>query len=82
MTSNVSAAQEAALVASASAGDQDAIGELYNRYFDRVYDFVHRLMRDADEAADVVQEVFVKAMSSMSSLIKSDRFRSWLFSIA
>ena len=82
MASDVSATQESALVACASAGDRDAMAELYNRYFDRVYDFVHRMMRDADEAADVVQDVFLKAMSSMSSLEKGERFRSWLFSIA
>jgi RNA polymerase sigma factor (sigma-70 family) len=74
--------QEAVLVARASDGDRDAMAELYDRYFDRIYDFVHRMMRDADETADLVQDVFMKAMSSMGSLRKGERFRSWLFSIA
>lgn len=75
-------AQEVALVARASGGDRDAMAKLYDRYFDRIYDFVHRMMRDADETADVVQDVFMKAMSAMGSLKKGERFRSWLFSIA
>ncbi len=82
MASDESVAQEATLVARASSGDRDAMAELYDRYFDRIYDFVHRMMRDADETADVVQDVFMKAMSSMGSLRKRERFRSWLFSIA
>jgi RNA polymerase sigma factor (sigma-70 family) len=76
------AAGEEALVARASSGDRDAMAELYNRHFDGVYDFVRRTMRDADEAADVVQDVFLKAMTAIRSLKKGDRFRSWLFSIA
>jgi RNA polymerase sigma factor (sigma-70 family) len=75
-------AGEEALVARASKGDRDAMAELYNRHFDGVYDFVRRMMRDADEAADVVQDVFLKAMTAMGSLKKGERFRSWLFSIA
>lgn len=75
-------AGEEALVARASSGDRDAMAELYNRHFDGVYDFVRRMMRDADEAADVVQDVFLKAMTAMGSLKKGERFRSWLFSIA
>lgn len=73
---------EATLVSRAAAGDRDAMGELYNRHFDGVYDFVRRLVRDADEAADVVQDVFVKAMSSLGTLRNEERFRTWLFSIA
>ena len=73
---------EATVVSRAAAGDRDAMGELYNRHFDEVYDFVRRLMRDADEAADVVQDVFVKAMTSLGTLREESRFRTWLFSIA
>lgn len=75
-------AEEATLVARASRGDRDAMAELYSRHFDGVYDFVRRMVRDADEAADVVQDVFLKAMTAMGSLKKGERFRSWLFSIA
>src|SRR3990170_3596227 len=82
MASDVSATQDSALVAGASAGDRDAMAELYNRHFDGVYDFVRRMMRDADEAADVVQDVFLKAMTAIGSLKKGERFRPWLFSIA
>lgn len=82
MTTGEMVADEGALVARASSGDRDAMAELYNRHFDGVYDFVRRMVRDADEAADVVQDVFVKAMTAMGSLKKGERFRSWLFSIA
>src|SRR4030042_2745990 len=75
-------AEEGALVARASRGDRDAMAELYNRHFAGVLRFVRRMMRDADEAADIVQDVFLKAMTAMGSLKKGERFRPWLFSIA
>jgi RNA polymerase sigma factor (sigma-70 family) len=74
--------RDAELVERAAAGNREAMAELYSRHFDSVYDFLRRMMRDADEAADVTQDVFVKAMTSLSTLKKSDRFRTWLFSIA
>ena len=38
-----------------AAGDADAFAALYERYFDRLFDFVLRTVRDRDIAADVVQ---------------------------
>ena len=44
---------DALLVSRAMAGDLDSFGQLYDRYFTRIYDFAWRILRDADEAADV-----------------------------
>jgi len=73
---------DGALVARSLRGESEAFGDLYNRYFPAVYDFLHRTMRNAEEAADVTQETFLRAMESLGSLANPAAFKSWLFSIA
>jgi RNA polymerase sigma factor (sigma-70 family) len=73
---------DALLVGRAQGGDLDAFGQLYDRYFNRIYDFCWRILRDAEEAGDVSQDVFLKAMQNLSGLTKAASFKSWLFTIA
>jgi RNA polymerase sigma factor (sigma-70 family) len=70
------------LVSRAVGGDLDSFGQLYDRFFSRVYDFCWRILRDADEAADATQDVFMKAMNGLPSLARAASFKSWLFTIA
>jgi RNA polymerase sigma factor (sigma-70 family) len=74
--------EDGLLVSRAIGGDLDSFGELYDRYFNRIYDFCWRILRDADEAADATQDVFMKAMNGLPSLAKAHSFKSWLFTIA
>ncbi len=73
---------DALLVSRAKAGDLDAFGQLYDRYFNNIYDFSWRILRNSEEAADVTQDVFMKAMQNLSGLTKAASFKSWLFTIA
>ena len=73
---------DALLVSRAMAGDLDSFGQLYDSYFSRIYDFAWRILRDSDEAADVTQDVFMKAMQALPTLTKATSFKSWLFTIA
>lgn len=66
----------------AARGDGDAFAELYDRHFDRVYDFVLRMVRDADEAADIAQETFLRAMKALKPGEKEASFSTWVFTIA
>lgn len=70
------------LVLQAQSGDQYAFAELYDRYFDRVYDFLTRMMRNRSEAEDVTQDTFIRAMNSLERLDNPSSFKSWLFTIA
>ena len=74
--------EDATLVRQAQAGDREAFAQLYDRYFERVYDFVRRTLRNEADAADVTQEVFIKAMGSVGTLSNPTVFKSWLFTIA
>ena len=70
------------LAARARKGDLDSFGQLYDRYFHRVYDFAWRVLRDADAAAAVSQDVFAHAAAGLTSIPRSMSFKSWLFAIA
>lgn len=53
------------------AGDQAAFTEIYNRHWRLIYAHVYKLLRDEEEAKDVVQEVFGNLWLKASA-IKSD----------
>ena len=52
-------------VARAKSGDMDAIHFLYLRYKDNVYGYVLSILRDAHEAEDATQTVFMKLISAI-----------------
>lgn len=64
--------------------DADALGRLYERYYDRIFRFcVHRLFY-REIAEDVTSSVFLQVAEKISSFpgkTKGD-FRNWLYAIA
>lgn len=73
---------DAELVGLAQNGHQEAFAELYDRYFDRIFDFLSRMMRNRAEAEDVAQDTFIRAIRSIDRLESGNKFKSWLFTIA
>lgn len=49
--------------------------------FDRLYNFAHWLTRNRDEAEDLVQETYVKALKGFSSFEPGTNFKAWTFRI-
>ncbi|MCE5322305.1 RNA polymerase sigma factor [bacterium] len=70
------------LVAAAKRGDLDAFGVLFEMNKNAVYAFVHKSIGHAQDAEDIVQEVFFRAWKSISSLRSETKFLSWLYRIA
>ncbi len=70
------------LVDAARRGDREAFAELYQRYFNAVFDFVTRMTRDREEAADIAQDTFIKAFERLQTLENGERFKTWVFTIA
>jgi len=62
-------------------GDEQAFGELYEQYRPRVYRFAFKLLRDRDQAEDIVQDTFLKARKSIQTLNQNHSLVSWLFAI-
>jgi len=66
----------------AALGDREAFGVLYERYSSRVYDFLLRMVGDPDEASDLMQETFLRAMRALSTEEKGAAFLTWALTIA
>jgi len=70
------------LVTRFQAGDPDAFAILYNRYYERVYSYLRVMLRDAYEAEDAAQQVFVKLLEALPRYERRDRpFRAWFMTI-
>jgi RNA polymerase sigma-70 factor (ECF subfamily) len=62
-------------------GDQAAFGELVRRYQRQAVAVSYRLLGRADDAADVVQDAFLRAHRSLATLEQRARFGPWLMRI-
>lgn len=71
----------AELVALAAAGDHGAFAELVRRHHREVYALAFRLCSDADLAADVTQETFIRAWRSLPRFRGEAALSTWLYRI-
>lgn len=74
-------ARDGALIARVRADDPDAFGELYDVWFDRVYNVVLRIVRDRETAAEVTQDAFLSAWRKLDGLEDPASFGGWLLRI-
>ncbi|MBI3407953.1 MAG: sigma-70 family RNA polymerase sigma factor [Planctomycetes bacterium] len=63
-------------------GRTEAFGGLVERYHERLYNTVLRLLDHAEDARDVVQEAFLSAYQSLESFKGDSQFFTWLYRIA
>ncbi len=49
--------------------------------FERLYNFAHWLTQDRQEAEDLVQETYVKALKGFRSFQPGTNFRAWIYQI-
>ncbi len=68
----------AELVRAAQAGDRDAFGELFERYRSGIVALAMRRVRNADEAEELAQDVFIQAMQKIDQLRVPEAFGGWL----
>ena len=66
------------LVRKAQAGDARAFEEVYRRTVDRVYALCLRMAGDGDDAAELVQDVFVRVWERLGSFRGESLFTTWL----
>jgi RNA polymerase sigma-70 factor (ECF subfamily) len=74
--------EETALVARARAGDQEAFGILVRLHQRQIYSLALRMLRNADEASEATQEVFLSAWQGLQGFRGDARFATWLYRIA
>jgi RNA polymerase sigma-70 factor (ECF subfamily) len=71
------------VLGNASQGDKDAFGMLYERYVDRIFNYIYYRTGNVDDAEDLTARVFQRAMKHIVSY--TDRgvpFSAWLYRIA
>jgi RNA polymerase sigma-70 factor (ECF subfamily) len=73
---------DAALMLRVSQGDTAAFTELVEKYKQPVMNLAYRTLRDATEAEDLAQNVFVQVFKSASRYKSTAKFSTWLFTIA
>jgi len=74
---------EERLLIEAAQKDPRRFGDLYERYFMRVYAYVARRVRDRHETEDLTSEVFHRALANLDRFEwRGAPFAAWLFRIA
>jgi len=63
-------------------GDERAFEVLFDRYRDRIFGYLRRLVADHALAEEIFQEVFLQLFRRASRFDASRSFRSWFFSLA
>jgi RNA polymerase sigma-70 factor, ECF subfamily len=69
------------LVEAARAGDREAFRTLFERYNRRAYALAVGIVRQPDDALDVVQEAFIKAHKHLDHFEGTSSFYTWLYRI-
>jgi RNA polymerase sigma-70 factor (ECF subfamily) len=72
---------DAALMLRVKQGDTEAFAQLVDKYKQPVMNVVYRMLRDATEAEDVAQNVFVQVYKSADRYKIAAKFSTWLFTI-
>ncbi|MDD4891702.1 MAG: sigma-70 family RNA polymerase sigma factor [Phycisphaerae bacterium] len=70
------------LVSRCQDGDMTAFEGLVERYQDRVYNLVFRLSGRHEDAQDITQDVFLRALEHIADFRRQAQVYTWLFRIA
>jgi RNA polymerase sigma-70 factor, ECF subfamily len=72
---------DATTISRAKLGDIDAFTAIVEGYYQRCLRFARSMLRNADDAEDVVQDTFVRLYRALPRYEERQRFESWLFQI-
>jgi RNA polymerase sigma factor (sigma-70 family) len=72
---------DGSLVRRASGGDRGALEQLVQRHQTWVYNVAVRMLAHPHDAEDATQEIFIKALTRLSSFEGRSTFRTWLYRI-
>lgn len=63
-------------------GDRTAFDQLVSRYHRGIYNMVHRMLGNAEDASDLTQETFLRAYSRLDTFRPGASFLAWIRRIA
>lgn len=71
------------LVKRAREGDNEAFGQIYDCYAQKIFRYIRLKIQNREEAEDALQEVFIKAFRGLNGLnMEKLNFPAWLYKIA
>jgi RNA polymerase sigma-70 factor (ECF subfamily) len=70
---------EAEVISRCQQGDQDALKEIFDRYHRKVYRVAYGVVRQREDALDIVQEVFIKLFRSIKNFKGKSHFYTYLY---
>lgn len=73
--------KEASLIRKAIDGDEQALNLLVNNHKELAYNVAFRITQNSEDAKDVTQESFIKALQNLKRFRKESKFSTWLFRI-
>lgn len=73
---------EAEVVRKAKQGNEEAFAELVNSYSERIYNLALRILRNREDAEDVLQETFITVLQKLSTFDGRSNFFTWIYRIA
>ncbi len=76
------ASEDAAFVAELQAGSEEAFAYLLGIYQNPIYDIVSHIVEDPSDAADVLQNVFVKVFKGIRHFKGESSLKTWIYRIA
>lgn len=76
------ASEEPVFIGKLRAGDAAAFETLIDRYSGDIYALLYRLTENAEEASDLTQDTFLRALRSIKSFRGDSELKTWLFRIA
>jgi DNA-directed RNA polymerase specialized sigma24 family protein len=70
------------MVTALRAGDQLAIGQIYDTYGARLYAYCYDLLADHELAADALRDAFIVANNRIRELANPDELGAWLYALS
>jgi RNA polymerase sigma-70 factor, ECF subfamily len=63
--------------------DAKAFGELYEKYFDRIFNYIYRQTDDEELSADLCSQAFINALNNLNRYeFRGLPFSAWIYKIA
>jgi len=73
---------ESEIIQKAKKGDKKALAELVSTYSERIYNLALRILRNREDAEDVLQETFLTVLQKLDTFDGRSNFFTWIYRIA
>jgi RNA polymerase sigma-70 factor (ECF subfamily) len=71
--------EETEMISRCQQGDQEALKKIYDKYHKKVYRIAYGVVRQREDALDIVQEVFIKLFRSIKNFQGRSHFYTYLY---